>query len=289
MARSYDIRNADLLFQVVSRRYEKRSIVLTTNLTFGEWPSILPNAACTTALIDRLVHHSEIISIEGRRGGSLTSFPRQDGKHRLVSGTYKAFKADCLTVGITPQRQYESRASFRSLAKAGGASSDVLKMITHPKPVDGQEFYDRVRLMWSRMCEAILAIPVSAWDGTPVEVPWPSTTPTPPAPPSPPGSAKPAPPAQPEAASGASAAEVTAEVTFRVTVAGPTNEKPPTSLENVGGQMEREKGFEPSTLALARRCSTTELFPQGSREGPGYRGWPRGVSRAFPPPASGPR
>jgi DNA replication protein DnaC len=63
---SYDNRNADLLFQVVSRRYEKRSIVLTTNLTFSEWPTVFPNAACTTALIDRLVHHSEIISIEGK-------------------------------------------------------------------------------------------------------------------------------------------------------------------------------------------------------------------------------
>lgn len=63
---SYDNRNADLLFQVVSRRYERRSIVLTTNLPFGEWPTIFPNAACTTALIDRLVHHAEIISIEGK-------------------------------------------------------------------------------------------------------------------------------------------------------------------------------------------------------------------------------
>ncbi len=63
---SYDNRNADLLFQVVSRRYEKRSIVLTTNLTFSDWPTVFPNAACTTALIDRLVHHSEILSIEGK-------------------------------------------------------------------------------------------------------------------------------------------------------------------------------------------------------------------------------
>ena len=62
---SYDNRNADLLFQVVSRRYERKSIVITTNLAFGDWPTIFPNAACTTALIDRLVHHSEIISIEG--------------------------------------------------------------------------------------------------------------------------------------------------------------------------------------------------------------------------------
>jgi len=62
---SYDARNADLLFQVVSRRYERKSLVLTTNLAFSDWPTIFPNAACTTALIDRVVHHSEIIAIEG--------------------------------------------------------------------------------------------------------------------------------------------------------------------------------------------------------------------------------
>ena len=62
---SYDNRNADLLFQIVSRRYETKSLILTTNLTFSEWPTIFPNAACTTALIDRVVHHSEIIVIEG--------------------------------------------------------------------------------------------------------------------------------------------------------------------------------------------------------------------------------
>jgi DNA replication protein DnaC len=49
----------------VSRRYERKSVVITTNLAFADWPTIFPNAACTTALIDRLVHRSEIISIEG--------------------------------------------------------------------------------------------------------------------------------------------------------------------------------------------------------------------------------
>jgi DNA replication protein DnaC len=63
---SYDARAADLLFQVVSRRYERRrSLVLTTNLPFSEWPTIFPSAATATALIDRLVHHAEIITIEG--------------------------------------------------------------------------------------------------------------------------------------------------------------------------------------------------------------------------------
>lgn len=62
---SYDARNADLLFQVVSRRYERKSLVLTTNLAFKDWPSTFPNSACTTALIDRIVHHADVIVIEG--------------------------------------------------------------------------------------------------------------------------------------------------------------------------------------------------------------------------------
>jgi DNA replication protein DnaC len=62
---SYDARNADLLFQVVSRRYEHKSVVMTTNLAFSDWPTIFPNATCATALIDRTVHHADVIAIEG--------------------------------------------------------------------------------------------------------------------------------------------------------------------------------------------------------------------------------
>jgi len=53
------------LFQVVSRRYERRSLILTTNLPCSEWPAIFPNAATATGLIHRVVHHAEIITIEG--------------------------------------------------------------------------------------------------------------------------------------------------------------------------------------------------------------------------------
>jgi DNA replication protein DnaC len=62
---AFDSRNADLLFQVISRRYEKKSLVLTTNLAFRDWPTIFPNATCATALIDRVVHHADVIAIEG--------------------------------------------------------------------------------------------------------------------------------------------------------------------------------------------------------------------------------
>jgi DNA replication protein DnaC len=62
---AYDAHAADLLFQVVSRRYEQKSIVITTNLPFTQWDTVFPNAACAVALIDRLTHHAEIISIDG--------------------------------------------------------------------------------------------------------------------------------------------------------------------------------------------------------------------------------
>ena len=62
---SYDSRNADLLYQALSLRYEKKSLVLTTNLAFSEWPTIFPSATSATALIDRIIHHADVIKIDG--------------------------------------------------------------------------------------------------------------------------------------------------------------------------------------------------------------------------------
>lgn len=61
---SYDNRHADLLFEVINRRYGKLPTLITTNKPFSEWNEVFPNAACVVTLIDRLVHHAELVQIE---------------------------------------------------------------------------------------------------------------------------------------------------------------------------------------------------------------------------------
>jgi DNA replication protein DnaC len=64
---SYDARYADLLFEVVTRRYEQqRPVLLTTNKPFHEWSQVFPNAACVVTLVDRLLHRAEIVALDGK-------------------------------------------------------------------------------------------------------------------------------------------------------------------------------------------------------------------------------
>jgi DNA replication protein DnaC len=68
-----DKHGADLLFQVISHRYEQGSIIISTNRAFKDWPEIFNNdATLTSAILDRLLHHAETVVIEG------TSFRMKD-------------------------------------------------------------------------------------------------------------------------------------------------------------------------------------------------------------------
>jgi DNA replication protein DnaC len=62
---SYDNRHADLLFEVVTRRYGKKPTLITTNKAFAEWNEVFPNATSVVTLVDRLVHHAEIVQLDG--------------------------------------------------------------------------------------------------------------------------------------------------------------------------------------------------------------------------------
>lgn len=62
-----DKTGADLLFQIISHRYEQGSLIITTNRAFKDWPEIFNNdSTLTSALLDRLLHHTETVLIEGR-------------------------------------------------------------------------------------------------------------------------------------------------------------------------------------------------------------------------------
>jgi DNA replication protein DnaC len=62
---SFDDKAADLLYEVINRRYERKSVIVTTNRPFKEWNEVFPNATCIATVLDRLLHHADVTVIEG--------------------------------------------------------------------------------------------------------------------------------------------------------------------------------------------------------------------------------
>jgi DNA replication protein DnaC len=62
---SFDDKAADLLYEVINRRYERKPVIVTTNRPFKEWNEVFPNATCIVTMLDRLLHHADVTVIEG--------------------------------------------------------------------------------------------------------------------------------------------------------------------------------------------------------------------------------
>ena len=81
---SYDDNAADLHYEVINRRYEHRSVIVTTNRGFKEWNEVFPSASCIVTLVDRLTHHADVTKIEGKsyrlRESELESAARRTNK-----------------------------------------------------------------------------------------------------------------------------------------------------------------------------------------------------------------
>lgn len=62
---TFDDKAADILYEVINRRYERKSVIVTTNRVFKEWNQVFPNATCIATLLDRLLHHADVTLLEG--------------------------------------------------------------------------------------------------------------------------------------------------------------------------------------------------------------------------------
>ncbi len=95
---SFSNRYADLLFELVSRRYQHKSTVVTTNRAFVDWGEVFPNAACVVSLIDRLMHRAEVVRIDGE------SYRAKEAEEREVQR-----KADRTAKATTPRPRKAGR------------------------------------------------------------------------------------------------------------------------------------------------------------------------------------
>ncbi len=77
-----DSRAADILYNIISRRHEHRSTVISTNLAFKQWGTVFPGAACVVALVDRFAQHCHKVDIDADSWRDRHSFERDDSQEK---------------------------------------------------------------------------------------------------------------------------------------------------------------------------------------------------------------
>jgi hypothetical protein len=80
-----DSRAADILFNIISRRHEHRSTVISTNPAFKQWGTVFPGAACVVALVDRFAQHCHKVDIDADSWRDRHSFERDDSPEKPVT------------------------------------------------------------------------------------------------------------------------------------------------------------------------------------------------------------
>ncbi|MGY4346607.1 DNA replication protein DnaC [Bradyrhizobium sp. GM7.3] len=110
-----DQAETSVLFELISARYERRSMLITANQPFGEWNKVFPDPAMTLAAIDRLVHHATIVEMNVESYRRRTALERKRGPGRPPSHATIKTVADCRSATIRLQQNSCARQSCAAI------------------------------------------------------------------------------------------------------------------------------------------------------------------------------
>lgn len=112
----YGDNHADLLYEVISERYQNLSTIVTTNKPFKEWGEVFPNAACVVTLVDLLIHKAEIVVMEGE------SYRQKEAKERADAREKQRKEKQANSAGGPASNDAKSSGrSCNKVAVRGGA------------------------------------------------------------------------------------------------------------------------------------------------------------------------
>ena len=131
---------ANLFFQVVARRYERGSLILTSNLAFGSWDQAFAgDAVLTAAMLDRILHHATVVQISGE------SYRLKDKRRAGIMARPNKAK---------DKRKTSDHGERRDIANADGSASKCRYRQTRVRfksAVDNRSKFDAGRMVWSKL------------------------------------------------------------------------------------------------------------------------------------------